>query len=171
MGTMRDAVVSAAPVRTKRRDTGDIICSAEWLTFRHWRRRRRFEVFYQKFESSAVAMVACVNAAISRATFTPAQAGVARKPQAAAIRTDLRLRELIASNSAHSVGAGPSVPAGASGVRRDALGLWGCVYIGAVRKQRAPGRRALRFVTAQRGSWRRPRARHGDAPHCSPASA
>jgi hypothetical protein len=28
MGTRSDAVVSAAPVRTKRRDTGDIICSA-----------------------------------------------------------------------------------------------------------------------------------------------
>src|SRR5260221_11759109 len=29
MGTRSDAVVSAAPVRTKRRDTGDIICSGK----------------------------------------------------------------------------------------------------------------------------------------------
>jgi hypothetical protein len=45
MGTRSDAVESAAPVRTKRRYTGDIIGSAEWLTFPALERMPAFAVF------------------------------------------------------------------------------------------------------------------------------
>jgi len=53
-------------------------------------------------------MVACVNTPMARAG--PRQlTGVARKPQAAAIRTKILHRELIATGFARSVGRGGNV--------------------------------------------------------------
>jgi hypothetical protein len=45
MGMMSDAVVSATPARTARRDTGDIICSAGLVNVPAPERMPAFDVF------------------------------------------------------------------------------------------------------------------------------
>lgn len=107
-------------------------------------------------------MVACVSASMARAITLLGGAGVAVKPQAAAIRAEPRVRELIAAGSAHSVSRRAiSVPVGVGSAAGAPRG-WGCVRISGVCRPRAPRHRscvALQLITARCRLRRRLRGR------------
>src|SRR4051812_37787581 len=96
MGTRSDAVVSAAPVRTKRRDTSDIICSAELVNVPAPERMLSGGIVLAE-----VPRLCCRDGRMlqrAKSWCGPCLlrgACVARKPQAAAIRAEAHCRELI----------------------------------------------------------------------------